>query len=134
MDTRGEGKQGTPREALPMWRPETREEALQWVEDYTGVRVADECVCPGHVSQADYFWALLQRPPLALVLGPRGGGKSFLAALETHFTSRWNPRHGTRILGGSLAQSEQVYRSLREAVCEGHGKAGSDAGAIARLM
>jgi hypothetical protein len=77
---------------------------------------------------------MLQRPPLALILGPRGGGKSFLSALETHYTSRWTPKHGTRILGGSRAQSEQVYRALREAVYEGEGEKGSDAGSIAKLM
>lgn len=115
-------------------RPTSREEVLQWVTDYTGVRIADRRVCARHTNPAEYFWQLLQRPPLALVLGPRGGGKSFLAALETHFTSRWNPRHGTRILGGSRAQSEQVYRALREAVYEGRGEAGSDADSIARLL
>src|SRR5262249_28835497 len=108
--------------------------ALKWVRDYTGVRVADAHVCADHTSPADYFWELLQRPPLALVLGPRGGGKSFLSALETHYTSRWVPKHGARILGGSRAQSEQVYRALREAVYEGEGEEGSDAGTIAKLM
>jgi hypothetical protein len=77
---------------------------------------------------------MLSRPPLALILGPRGGGKSFLSALETHYTSRWNARHGTRILGGSRAQSEQVYRALREVVYDSQGKQGSEADTIARLM
>lgn len=68
-----------------------------------------------------------------LVLGSRGAGKSFLSAIDTHLTSRWNPRHGTRILGGSRAQSEQVYRALREVVCYGHGLKGSDADCIEKL-
>jgi hypothetical protein len=75
-----------------------------------------------------------RRPPLALVLGARGAGKSFLSALDTHLASRWHPRHGTRILGGSKAQSEQVYRALCEAVWEGSGPVGSDAHAIDRLL
>jgi hypothetical protein len=113
----------------------TPETLRNWLVDYTGVRIADRRVCQGHHSPWSYFSELyFGRPPLALVLGPRGGGKSFLSALDTHLTSRWNPRHGTRILGGSRSQSEQVYRALREAVYEGRGEKGSDAGSIARLM
>src|SRR6185437_9145149 len=46
----------------------------------------------------------------------------------------WSPRHGTRILGGSRSQSEQVFRALREVVVEGQGPAGSDAASIAKLL
>ncbi|MGE3821059.1 MAG: hypothetical protein AB7I30_16725 [Isosphaeraceae bacterium] len=106
-----------------------------WVYAYTGVKIAYQKVCPCHDSPWDYFAGLyFNRPPLALVLGPRGGGKSFLSALNTHVTCRWNPRHGTRILGGSRAQSEQVYRVLRETVFQGKGPVGSDARAITRLL
>jgi len=47
------------------------------------------------------------------VHGPRGGGKSFLRALTTHYDSILYNRHSTRILGGSLAQSKQVYNALK---------------------
>jgi hypothetical protein len=115
--------------------PETPEALMDWVEDYTGVRIANQRVCLGHHSPGDYFAKItLDRPPLALALGPRGGGKSFLSALNTHFTSRWHAKHGTRILGGSLAQSAQVYRALRETVYEGKGRKGSDAHVIAKLL
>ena len=115
--------------------PNTPAMLWNWVCAYTGVRIASRRVCPGHNSPWEYFSALyFERPPLALVLGPRGGGKSFLSALNTHVTSRWSPRHGTRILGGSRAQSEQVYRALREAVHEGGGPLGADASAIDRLL
>ena len=120
-----------PREA----RPNSPSALRKWVHAYTGVWVADRRVCPGHDSPFDYFARLFfERPSLALVLGPRGGGKSFLSALNTHITSRWDPRHSTRILGGSLSQSEQVYRAIREAVHEGRGWAGSDSESIARLL
>ena len=122
-------------DAMSGRQPKTRDELLQWVLDYTGVRIADRSVCIGHTSPADYFSKLvLDRPSLALVLGPRGGGKSFLSALDTHYHSRWNAKHGTKILGGSRSQSEQVYRALREAVYEGQGDKGSDAETIAKLM
>ncbi len=50
---------------------------------------------------------------MALLVGPRGGGKSFLSALDTHLISRREPGHGTRILGASKGQAEQIYRALR---------------------
>lgn len=115
--------------------PNDPETLLRWIKDYTGVRITSRKVCLGHTSPWDYFRELyFDRPQLALVHGPRGGGKSFLSALNTHVTSRWNAKHGTRILGGSRAQSEQVYRALREAVYEGSGEKGTDADSIAKLL
>ncbi len=76
-----------------------------------------------------------QRPSLALVLAARGAGKSFLSALHTHLLSRWNPGHATRVLGGSRAQSLQVYRALCDLVRDGRGPLGySDADSIRELL
>ncbi len=83
----------------------------------TGVEIADTPVCRGHHTPWEFFQEIYyKRPSLALILGPRGGGKSFLTALETHVQSLWMPNHATRILGGSLSQSEQVYQALRDIV------------------
>jgi hypothetical protein len=71
---------------------------------------------------------------MALLHAPRGSGKSFMSAIDTHFQSRFNPRHHTRILGGSLAQSQQIHAAIQEAVIDGHGPAGSDAGSIAEFL
>ena len=115
--------------------PRTPSQLKRWIRDYTGIKIPDRAVCPGHQSPWECFEAIhLERPSLALVLGSRGPGKSFLSALDTHLTSRWNPGHGTRILGGSRAQSEQIYRALREIAAEGEGRQGADADAIARLL
>src|SRR5262249_41265692 len=96
--------------------------------------IADEAVCDGHVSPWKFFSEIyLKRPPLALVHGPRGGGKSFLSALNTHLTSRFNPKHGTRILGGSKSQSEQVYEALRELAEGGPTPEGNDADCLAKM-
>lgn len=116
-------------------RPRTPTALHDWVRAFTGVKIAIAPVCPGHDTPWRFFSEMyFRRPPLALVLGARGAGKSFLSALDTHLTSRWFPRHGTRILGGSKAQSDQVYQALREAVWEGRGPLGTDSGAIDRLL
>lgn len=89
----------------------------KWVREAAGIdiQIASTAVCPGHTSPWDIFRTILEdRPALALVLGGRGTGKSYLSALDTHLTSLVHPGHGTRVLGGSRSQSEQIYRALQE--------------------
>ena len=101
-------------EAARHLRPSTRRQLWNWVHAYLGVSIPVRAVCAGHTALFDLFARqFLERPSLALWHGPRGSGKSFLSAIETHLTSRFNSRHGTRILGGSLSQSEQIYEALQ---------------------
>lgn len=115
--------------------PTLDEHVWAWVYAFTGVKIARNAVCQGHSAPlAMFVEQVLTRPPISLWHGPRGGGKSFLSALDTHLTSRFNPRHGTRILGGSKAQSAQIYEAIRDAVRHGRGPLGSDAESIASLL
>ena len=98
------------------WRermPDDAEWLYAWLAAYLGIHVPHRPVCRGHSSPfrmlAQQF---LERPPIALWHGPRGGGKSFLSAVETHLTSRFRAGHGTCILGGSKQQSKQIYNAL----------------------
>jgi hypothetical protein len=75
----------------------------------------------------------LDTPPIALWHAPRGGGKSFDSGIDSHAHSRFNERYGTRILGGSLAQSEQIHEALRDVVLHGRGPMGTDRASIRRL-
>ena len=114
--------------------PTTPEALWNWIFAFSGIRVSTVSVCPGHSSPWDFFKDLyFRRPPIALALGARGAGKSFLSALDTHLASRWHAGHGTRILGGSRAQSEQIYRALREIVADGAGPLGSDSETLESL-
>ncbi len=108
--------------------------AEAWLRDHaTDIKLPRRAVCEGHHSPWECFQAIRRRPSVALILGSRGSGKSFLSALDTHLTSREHPKHGTRILGGSKAQSEQIYRALREIATDFEGDAGTDAETIAKL-
>jgi hypothetical protein len=105
-----------------------------WIGQRTNVRIPTEAVCAGHTAPFDMFAnQVLERPSLSLWHGPRGSGKSFLSAIDTHLCSRFNPRHETRILGGSLAQSEQIHRALDESILKSRGCFGSDRSSIWRL-
>jgi hypothetical protein len=93
--------------------PDSETALRRWVHQSARLSIAEHAVCPGHQSPWRMFAdVLLRRPSLALVLGARGAGKSFLSALDTHLTSLCNPGHSTRILGGSQAQSLQIYEAL----------------------
>lgn len=132
MASSNELTQGSP--APPDERARTAQQLQRWIRDYTGLHIPDCPVCPGHQSPWEIFRAIhLDRPSVALVLGSRGSGKSFLSALDTHLTSRWEPNHGTRILGGSKQQSAQIYEALRAIATDHEGTAGNDAAAIDRL-
>lgn len=116
-------------------RPATADHLWHWLRAYTGVAVARSPVCRDHRPPFDWVADLwLKRPPQALVLGPRGGGKSFLSALLTHLESRFWPRLGTRILGGSKSQSAQIFEALAAAILDGRGPGGSDRDQVAELL
>ncbi len=116
-------------------RPKTRAELRDWVRGFAGVRIPARPVCQGHSAPFDMFAdQVLDRPSLALWHGPRGSGKSFLSALDTHLASRFHPRHETHVLGGSRAQSEQIYRALQATVFEGAGVLGGDRDSVRRLL
>jgi hypothetical protein len=122
-------------DAIRNTRPFTEDGLWNWVYAFTGVKVARTPVCRHHQPPWEAFrtwW--FDDPMMSLMLGPRGGGKSFLAALRTHLRSRWNPGHAARVLGGSKAQSQQIYEAIRKTICEGQGPLGSDQDTIARLM
>ena len=124
----------TPESDLRNTRPKTSNQLRRWIRDYTGLQIPDKPVCTDHQSPWECFETIhLRRPSIALILGSRGSGKSFLSALDTHLTSRWDPNHGTRVLGGSKAQSAQIYRALRDIATRHEGRKGGDFEAIARL-
>jgi hypothetical protein len=100
-----------------------------------GVRIPVWPVCAGHSAPFKMFSdQVLHRPSLSLWHGPRGSGKSFLSAIDTHLSSRFNPRYETRILGGSRAQSEQIYRAIVDVVLQSKAPSGNDADTVRRLL
>jgi hypothetical protein len=108
-------------------RPRTARDLFRWVDDYLGVKIGSTAVCQGHSAPADVFaswW--FDAPPVSLVIGSRGSGKSYLSGIHSHLCSRWNPNIGTRILGGSKDQSRQIYEALKEVIQNGKGRIGND--------
>lgn len=98
-----------------------------WIKLHSGIHVAKNAVCPGHHAPWQFLKNMyFDRPKVSLALGGRGSGKSFLTALGTHLMSRWHPHHRVRVLGGSLAQSQQIYEAMRNIVREIDQRMGPD--------
>lgn len=98
-----------------------------WIKLHSGIHVARNTVCSGHHAPWEFLKTMyFDRPKVSLALGGRGSGKSFLTALGTHLMSRWNPHHRVRVLGGSLAQSQQIYEAMRHIVREIDQRMGPD--------
>ncbi len=115
--------------------PATPADLWNYLWLYFGVRIATCRVCPEHNTPWEFFRAMhFDEPDQMICVGPRGGGKSFLTALDSHLKSRRTPGYGTRVLGGSLAQSAQIRAAIQEAVLNGKGPYGwNDADQIAAL-
>jgi hypothetical protein len=79
-----------------------------------GIKVADTPVCEGHIDPLTFVTeAIFDRPSQSLWHGPRGGGKSYLRAFCTHVDSLQYDSHHTKILGGSEAQSKQIFEAIK---------------------
>ena len=114
---------------------EEKDYVSELVYKESGITLAKERICEGHRSLLEYFtYIYLKQPSLTLLHGPRGGGKSYLSALHTDMMSRKYAKHGTRILGGSKAQSEQVYRALREITQARQDRDKDDPAGIAKFL
>lgn len=94
-------------------RPATPETLWAFVHCYYGLRLPRRRVCPGHVAPFEYVSAsFFQTYGDLVVWANRGGGKTELGSVTAHLDSIFRPGCQTRILGGSLQQSERMYEYL----------------------
>ena len=124
-------------DAIRNTRPTNRDWLHNWIRRYTGITIARQAVCCGHQApfdpMADQFLDRHNHRN-TLVLGSRGSGKSFGAAINLHLDCRFNVGHKARILGGSKDQSRQIYEALSGHIQDGHGTLGGDGESIVSLL
>lgn len=78
-----------------------------------GLKLPVAPVCREHHSPATMVAQVVyDRPSFCLWRGPRGGGKSAGAGFSGFLQAGWHEEFHAKILGGSLAQSEQIYRAM----------------------
>lgn len=89
------------------------DELHRWVERHLGLRVPRQSFCPGHQAPFEYLRRAYFEPGADLVVwGPRGGGKTRLAAAATLLDLLHKPGVTVRILGGSMEQSLRMWEHL----------------------
>ncbi len=96
--------------ALALTPPKSKEALFRYIQYFHGLRMCRRAVCPGHSAPYDYVaGSFFETIADCVVWASRGGGKTELGALVTHLDSVFKPGTETRILGGSLEQSEKMY-------------------------
>lgn len=109
--------------ALSSSRPRSPEGLWRFVRAAYGLAVPRRAVCPGHVAPMEYLVRAILGPVPAgpgvtpasrdlVVWACRGGAKTELGSVAAHLDSIGRPGCQTRILGGSLDQSEKMYEYL----------------------
>jgi hypothetical protein len=100
-------------QALATARPQSPEALWQFVRAAYGRAVPRRAMCPGHVAPMEYLSRSILDPGRDLVIwASRGGAKTELGSIAAHLDSILRPGCQTRILGGSLDQSEKMYEYL----------------------
>lgn len=84
-----------------------------WLRAVLGIEVPWAPRCEEHGGPMDYLRASLFEDEDVVVWANRGGGKTFYGAVATLLDMLFKPGIEVRILGGSLEQSQQMYRHLR---------------------
>jgi len=94
-------------------RPRTPDALWEFVRMAYGLAVPRRAVCPGHAAPFEYLRRAILDPGRDLVVwASRGGAKTELGSIATHLDSLFRPGCQTRILGGSLDQSQKMYEYL----------------------
>jgi len=94
-------------------RPRTPDALWEFVRMAYGLAVPRRAVCPGHAAPFEYLRRAILEPGGDLVVwASRGGAKTELGSIATHLDSIFRPGCQTRILGGSLDQSQKMYEYL----------------------
>jgi len=102
-------------EALSRARPRTSDALRRFVRSAYGLSIPNKAVCPGHAAPMEYLARAALEPGRDLVVwASRGGAKTQLGSIAAHLDSMLRPGCQTRILGGSLDQSEKMYAYLSE--------------------
>ncbi|MDD5642137.1 MAG: hypothetical protein PHX53_10835 [Syntrophales bacterium] len=91
------------------------EELLDFVEAFWGLRIPRVKVCPEHTPPAEYVTAaFFEEVQNSVCWANRGGGKTLNGALATWLDAVFKPGCETKILGGSLEQSQKMYSHIKE--------------------
>jgi hypothetical protein len=90
-------------------------ELLKFIQAFWGLKLPRAKVCPEHTPPAEYVTAaFFEEVQNCVCWANRGGGKTLNGAMVTWLDSVFKPGCETKILGGSLEQSQKMYSHIQE--------------------
>ena len=95
-------------------KPIHTDDALHaWIKHFIRIHIPRQSVCPHHNAPFDYIrHAYFEPTKDCVVIAPRGGGKTKLAAVATILDLLHKPPCAVRVLGGSLDQSLRMWEHI----------------------
>lgn len=91
----------------------SEDELHSWISYFIRINVPRVAVCPNHNAPFEYIrHAYFEPAKDCVVIAPRGGGKTKLAAVATMLDLLHKPPCAVRILGGSLEQSLRMWEHI----------------------
>ncbi|CAN5391345.1 hypothetical protein BH09PLA1_BH09PLA1_12810 [soil metagenome] len=102
------------RNRMQLFGPIDSSERLhRWIKYFIGIDIPRQPVCSHHQAPFAYIrHAYFEPTKDVVVVAPRGGGKTRLAAVATLLDLLHKPPCDVRILGGSLDQSLRMWEHL----------------------
>ncbi|MEN6384424.1 MAG: terminase family protein [Phycisphaerales bacterium] len=106
-------------------RPPTSADLEHYLSTYLHINIGNTKICPDHDSPLDYLWHSFNSDfdgsstGDCILWAPRGGGKTYLAAIATLLDSIFKPQCKTRILAGSQEQAQRMYEYFMSFVHDG---------------
>lgn len=93
----------------------TDDELHQWIKDKVGIDIPRVAVCEEHDAPFSFIADLFfKRVDAALVVGSRGSGKSYLAALWNFLNCYHDPGAECLTVGAQDIQSRRVYSHIKQ--------------------
>lgn len=107
--------------------PKTDDELWQWIKDHTGFAIPRKSVCPNHNAPFDFLADMyFNRVDGAVLLAPRGGGKTLMAAILHYVNSKHKPTLESATVGAIENQAILAYGHIRRFVYDEDGNMDPD--------
>ncbi len=107
--------------------PQTDDELWQWIKDNTGYAIPRKAVCPNHNAPFDFLADMyFNRVDGAVLLAPRGGGKTLMASILHYANSKFKPTLESATVAAIENQAILAYGHIRRFVYDEEGNMDPD--------
>jgi hypothetical protein len=107
--------------------PQTDDELWLWIKKNTGYSIPRKAVCPNHNAPFEFLADMyFNRVDGAVLLAPRGGGKTLMASILHYVNSKHKPTMESATVGAIENQAILAYSHIRRFVYDEEGNLDPD--------